>query len=131
MSSKTPDDQSKVTSQWITSLAVAVVCCAFLFLVFAIYIADLRKLNDQMSLTVVRLEALQTRQMQLISELDMLRRPAGAAVQPAAPSTAQAPPAATIDNEAPTTAVPDIVPPAVTAPSPQLPGAAPALPPKP
>jgi|GEM_PF-3041514 len=67
-------DPSKITSQWITSLAVSVVACAFLFLVFAIYIADLRKLNEQMNLTVIRLEALQMRQMQLIADLESIRR---------------------------------------------------------
>lgn len=65
-------EQEKLTSQWITSLAISVVCCAALFLVFAGYIIDLHEKTADNS---VRLEILQERQHQLVMELDALRRP--------------------------------------------------------
>lgn len=63
---------ARVLSQWIVSLAVSVVCCAVLFLVFARYIVEI---HASSSLAMVRIEALQDRQSQLVAELDALRRP--------------------------------------------------------
>lgn len=63
---------ARVLSQWIISLAVSIVCCAVLFLVFARYIVDL---HESSSLAMVRIEALQDRQIRLVSEVETLRRP--------------------------------------------------------
>ncbi len=123
MSPKTEDDNN-VTKQWITSLAIAVVCCAFLFLVFAIYIADLRKLNEQMSLTVVRLEALQTRQMQVIADLDKLRRPPQLTTQPA-DAMPSVPSNGTETGTGPSIDLPAAEPPPLAAPDENKPGDAP------
>jgi len=65
-------EQEKLTSQWITSLAISVICCAALFLVFAGYIIDL---HGKTADTAIRLEILQERQNQLVAELDAIRRP--------------------------------------------------------
>lgn len=65
-------EQEKLTSQWITSLAISVVCCAALFLVFAGYIVDLHR---KMSETAIRVELLQEVQSQLTAELNAMRRP--------------------------------------------------------
>jgi hypothetical protein len=79
------NEQENITSQWITSLAISVVCCAALFLVFAGYIMDL---HEKTAMTSVRLEFLQERQNQMSAEMDMLRRyvpvmmPAAAGRQP-------------------------------------------------
>ena len=60
------------TSQWIVSLAISIVCCAGLFVIFAGY---LMQLHDQSSVTTVRLEALQERQNQLSMQIDAIRHP--------------------------------------------------------
>lgn len=81
--------QSHFVAQWITSLAISVVCCAILFVVFAGYIVDL---HNKSNLTQVRLEVLQERHNQLQSEVMMMRR--GPIVQiNNPPSQAAAPPA--------------------------------------
>ncbi len=65
------DEQQKVVSQWIVSLAVSVVCCATLFIVFAIYIMNL---SDKTTLVGLRLEIIQQRQQQIVTDIDYIRR---------------------------------------------------------
>lgn len=98
-------EQENLTSQWITSLAISVVCCAALFLVFAGYMMDLHEKTATIS---VRLEFYQERQNQLTAELDALRRPIP--VMPLAP--AAVPPS--VPNAVPN-AVPNMAPPAPAA----------------
>ncbi|MGE4351427.1 MAG: hypothetical protein AB7E52_04475 [Bdellovibrionales bacterium] len=64
--------QAQIVAQWITSLAISVVCCAILFIVFAGYIVEL---HDTTNLLSVKLEVLQERHNQLNSELTLLKRP--------------------------------------------------------
>lgn len=87
--------QAQIVAQWITSLAISVVCCAVLFIVFAGYIVDL---HDTTNLLTVKLEVLQERHNQLASELTLIKRPTvvqitGAPAQ--APAAAPSPDAAT------------------------------------
>jgi len=63
--------QSQIVAQWITSLAISVVCCAILFIVFAGYIVDL---HDSGNLISVKLELLQERHALLQSEVAALKR---------------------------------------------------------
>jgi len=81
---KTP---SQATIQWIISLAISVICCAVLFIVFAGYLLDV---HNSVSLNTIRLEVLQERQNQLSSEIDYIRHPipvnAGASVAPQYPA---------------------------------------------
>lgn len=63
--------QSHFIAQWITSLAISVVCCAILFVVFAGYIV---KLHEKTNIAEVRLEVLTERHNQLQSEVMQLRR---------------------------------------------------------
>jgi hypothetical protein len=116
------NEQDKLTSQWITSLAISVVCCAALFLVFAGYIIDL---HGKTSDTAIRLEVLQERQNQLVAELNAMRRPIPVmSMNPVAPVQAELQPA-------PQPLVQDVAPapqpPVVVAPSPKpLPAPVPA-----
>lgn len=64
--------QAQIVAQWITSLAISVVCCAVLFIVFAGYIVEL---HDTTNLLAVKLEVLQERHNQLNSELTLMKRP--------------------------------------------------------
>lgn len=63
--------QTQVVAQWITSLAISVVCCAVLFIVFAGYIVQL---HESTNLMEVRIEVLQEKQNQLTTELASIRR---------------------------------------------------------
>lgn len=63
--------QAQIVAQWITSLALSVICCAILFIVFAGYIVDL---HESQNLLTVRLEVLMERHNQLQSELLALKR---------------------------------------------------------
>lgn len=64
--------QAQIVAQWITSLAISVVCCAVLFIVFAGYIVEL---HDTTNLLTVKLEVLQERHNQLNSEITLMKRP--------------------------------------------------------
>ncbi|NTU76333.1 MAG: hypothetical protein HGA90_00710 [Alphaproteobacteria bacterium] len=68
---KETGSHSRMAIQWIVSLAVSVLCCALLFVVFASHLPDIQGNTE---LALVRLAILQERQNQLISELDMMRR---------------------------------------------------------
>lgn len=62
---------TQLVAQWITSIAISVVCCAVLFVVFAGYIVDL---NTSIKLMTVRLEVSQENQVQLLTEIGSLRK---------------------------------------------------------
>lgn len=63
--------QSQVIAQWITSLAISVICCAILFIVFAGYIVDL---HERTNLEMIKIEVLQERISQLQSEITFIKR---------------------------------------------------------
>ncbi|MDD5585509.1 MAG: hypothetical protein PHY92_00940 [Alphaproteobacteria bacterium] len=120
-------EQENLTSQWITSLAISVVCCAALFLVFAGYMMDL---HEKTGWITSRLEFYMERQNQLTTEVDILRRQAlvmplaPAAVPPSVPNAAPnvAPPPAVQPNaaqpvETPAPSAMKPVPPAPSAPA--------------
>jgi len=65
----TPKTQS--TSWWISSLAISVVCCAILFVVFAGYLVDLDK---TMAIMNVRIDMLEQRQNRTDNDMEGLRR---------------------------------------------------------
>lgn len=57
--------------QWIVSLAISVVCCASLFVVFAGYIMDMHK---TVALLTARWEVMEARQNNLSADMDNVRR---------------------------------------------------------
>lgn len=63
--------QAQIVAQWITSLAISVICCAILFIVFAGYIVDL---HETTNLLTVKLELLQERHSMLQNEVIVLKR---------------------------------------------------------
>ncbi len=63
--------QGQLVSQWITSLAISVVCCSVLFIVFAGYIVQL---HESVNLQSVRIEMLLDRQNHLERDMATLRR---------------------------------------------------------
>jgi hypothetical protein len=62
---------SNVVGQWIISLAISVVCCAFLFVLSAYYVTNQ---NMAVSTVAVRVDVMQQRQDLMSLELDRLRR---------------------------------------------------------
>ena len=118
------DNKGTNLSQWIVSLAISVVCCAGLFVVFAVYIMDLHK--DSMRLSL-RMDDLKDKQVMLSNEVDVLRHPAGMP----APMGLMAPPAQAVPSSTDATAAQaPAVPPAPTAigDKPALPSAQPVKP---
>lgn len=63
--------QAQIVAQWITSLAISVICCAVLFIVFAGYIVEL---HDSTNLLSVKVELLQERNTMLQNEVAALKR---------------------------------------------------------
>ena len=78
--------QTQIVAQWITSLAISVVCCAVLFIVFAGYIVEL---HDTTNLLTVKLEVLQERHNQLNSEVTLIKRPTVVQINNAQPQQQQ------------------------------------------
>ena len=64
--------QTQIVAQWITSLAISVICCAVLFIVFAGYIVELQSSNN---LLTVKLEHLEERHTMLMNEFMLMKRP--------------------------------------------------------
>ena len=64
-------NQSKNQSWWISSLAISVVCCAILFVLFAGYLVDLDKTIAVMN---VRIDMLEQRQNRTDGDMEGLRR---------------------------------------------------------
>lgn len=63
--------KSQFIGQWITSLAISVVCCAVLFVLFAGYMV---RLQDRASSSEIRIELMQEKYTQLVSEMQSIRR---------------------------------------------------------
>lgn len=62
---------SQFIGQWITSLAISVICCAILFVVFAGYIVQL---HEKANMAGVRIEVLQEKYNQVVADIAALRR---------------------------------------------------------
>ncbi|HUY68424.1 MAG TPA: hypothetical protein VMV79_03895 [Alphaproteobacteria bacterium] len=88
---------------WISSLAISVVCCAILFVVFASYLVDINKGMAVLTATTdVRLQALEDRQNQLSADLENMRRRSVQQIQIVPANAPQAaPPAAKAPAPAP------------------------------
>ncbi|MDD2325220.1 MAG: hypothetical protein PHW63_04345 [Alphaproteobacteria bacterium] len=63
--------QTQIIAQWITSLAISVICCAILFIVFAGYIVKLQESNN---LLTVKIEYLEERYKTLADEVARVHR---------------------------------------------------------
>ena len=109
---------------WITSIAVSVLCCSVLFVLFASYLVDiknsLRNNND-------RITIVEDREEQILSEVSLIRKhvvlipsqpPAPVPVPPAPPAEGQ-----------PVDASPPVAAPVMPSPSSPPPDAVPAAPP--
>lgn len=68
METSTPAERH--TSWWITSLAISVTCCAIMFVIFAGYVADIRK---EIAAQDARIEELGQQESMLLSEIDTMR----------------------------------------------------------
>ncbi len=62
---------SQVMIQWIASLAISILCCAVLFIVFARYIVQI---HEQGKLTEMRLELMQEQNNRILEELLSLKK---------------------------------------------------------
>lgn len=67
-----PPEKSNLMGQWIISLAISIVCCAVIFVIFAAYIMNL---HSELSVNTVRIEMVREQQKQMAAELYLLRRP--------------------------------------------------------
>jgi len=104
---------------WITSIAVSVLCCSVLFVLFAGYLVSVKQ---SIELTQSRIDTIEKRETTILSEIELLRK--HVTIQPpvtvAAPATA---PASTV--EAPVASPAPIAVPAAPTPV-EVPAPAPA-----
>jgi hypothetical protein len=77
---------AQLVAQWITSLAISVICCAVLFVVFAGYLVDM---HSSINLATVRLEVVQEKCNQMASEIAILKK--NVLLQPQQAGAAQPP----------------------------------------
>ncbi len=66
-----PSMPNHAITQWITSLAISVICCAILFIVFAGYIV---RIHDETNLLSLRVELLKERHDSMSHEISILRK---------------------------------------------------------
>ena len=64
-------------AQWIISLAISVICCAVLFVIFASYIFEL---NEKVAMSNAQLSALQESTNLVLTELKQMRAAAPATI---------------------------------------------------
>ena len=68
--------QTKNTLWWITSIAISVVCCSVLFILFASYLVEVKAdLRDNMT----RINIVEERENRILAEIEMMSRRANAA----------------------------------------------------
>jgi len=98
MEASDPQDYRN-TNWWITSLAISIVCCAILFVIFAGYLVDVK---ENLAVSRMRSDMMEQRLNTMTTEMENLYRrssvqqiqliPAGASVQvPVQPSAPEAP----------------------------------------
>lgn len=102
------NDKSNAFYMWIPSLAVSIVCCSVLFVVFADYLSDIK---ETMASNTARLEMLDRRTNQIRMDMSVLAKrlpppPAGQAAAVEAPAPA-----------VPAETAPVVTPPAVAVPA--------------
>lgn len=111
--------QTQIVAQWITSLAISVICCAILFIVFAGYIVQL---HETTNLLTIKVELLQERNTQLSNEMTMMRKGPVVQINGVAPGTLTVTPQANVITTPP---APDAQPPQMPAPAMVQPAATP------
>lgn len=116
MNASAPVVTSSSMSQWIVSLAISVICCAILFLMFAVYMLSLQ---EKIGIVAIKLESVEQRQGQLATDINAIRHPiqvqiSGVGTSPAAPAIPAPAPVA----EMPPPAAPAVAPVGVVAPLP-------------
>jgi hypothetical protein len=127
------EEQSKIrnATSWITSIAISVLCCSILFVLFASYLVDLKAdIRDDM----MHINAVEERQNQILANIEAMSKrlppPAAAAIAitaPATDATAPATPAAgtTTPAAAPAAAASDTETPPASVTVPVIPAAKP------
>jgi len=84
-------DQSakdQTTMAWIIVLAIAITCCAILFVIFANYLVSI---NKNLSMANTRLTVMESNESQLLSEIQALHRAMIANQPPKTPPAATPP----------------------------------------
>jgi hypothetical protein len=71
MASESAKQQRQDTMAWIIVLAIAIVLCSFLFLVFAVYLSSI---NKNLSVTNSRLAIMEENEIQLLKEIHSLKQ---------------------------------------------------------
>ena len=124
MSTENPE-KFQNTLWWITSIAVSVVCCATLFVLFASYLVEMKA---SMQENEMRIEMLEGREKNILVEIQALRKQITPVAVTAPVAAAPLPTAAAPEGNAvmvPVTSAPAVAPEA--APTPSATGAAPAI----
>lgn len=98
--------QAHIVAQWITSLAISVICCAVLFVVFASYIVEL---NETHNLMVVKVEAMQEKISLMHNEMSVLKRQPLVQINTTTPPVVSATPDANLQDQPAPPPVPDSV----------------------
>ncbi|HAX92320.1 MAG TPA: hypothetical protein DCY07_09025 [Rhodospirillaceae bacterium] len=88
--------QGHMVAQWITSLAVSIICCAVLFIIFAGYIVQL---HDETNLLSLKVSLLDDRNGRLAAEIDFLRRGPSVQINTIAPQSVSVSPAENLVND--------------------------------
>jgi hypothetical protein len=65
------EQKTQLIISWIASLAISVVCCSILFVIFANYLSDIKK---SIATENVQLAQMALYQEKLLSEIQVLRR---------------------------------------------------------
>jgi len=92
MSSESSTNKLQSVLWWITSIAVSVLCCSVLFVLFASYLVEMKQSAKDNEL---RITAIEEREDRILAELEIIRKhslaqataPAAQAVAPEAPAT--------------------------------------------
>ena len=92
--------KDQTTMTWIIVLAVAITCCAILFVVFANYLVAI---NKNLSMANTRLTVMESNESQLLSEIQALHRAMLANQPPKTPPAATPPAPGAPPAPAPTT----------------------------
>jgi hypothetical protein len=101
---------AKTVSSWIVSLAISVLCCAVLFVVFAQYVVDIKR---NIAAENQRLEIMTIQQDELLAQIKSLHKIMAASIAPVATPAVPAPVGVAVQAPAPA----EIVQPATPAPA--------------
>jgi hypothetical protein len=102
----TTDDNAKYKNAfwWITSIAISVLCCSILFVLFASYLVDLKAdIRDDM----IHINTIEARQAEVLTQIEMLSK----RLPPPQTQTAVAPTTDAAPVETPTAPVTSTTPP--------------------